>query len=257
MIDLHCHILPELDDGPGTMAEALAMAVGAVEDGIKLVVATPHQGSDLYANPADRINACLQNFRRALDKLGISLRVVAGAEVGMRPDMAGAVKAGEAMTLLDKGRYLLLEAHDAAGLADIEREAFGLRLAGVTPILAHAERLIHVQEDFEQLASLIRLGVVIQITAGSLTGALGRKAKECAVNLLRHDCVHLLATDAHSAQARPPHLREGLKAAQALLGDKQKAHDMVWRTPAAILMGRTLELPEPKPAKRKLFSLWG
>jgi protein-tyrosine phosphatase len=256
MIDLHSHILPELDDGPNSLAEALIMAKGAAADGIKVVVATPHQGNGIHVNPPARIFACLQNFRRALDRFAIPLRVVPGAEVRLRPDMAGSVKAGEAMTLLDKGRYLLLEAHAEAGLADIEQEAFGLRLAGITPILAHAERLIQVQEDFEQLASLIRIGVVIQVTAGSLTGDLGRKARECALNLLRHDCVHLLATDAHSAKTRPPRLHGGLQAAQAILGDKRKAQDMVWRTPAAILMGQTLELPEPKPVKRWKGCSW-
>lgn len=146
------------------------MARLAAEDGVRGVIATPHHADGLHRNPPDRILAGLRLFRRALRRAGLGLRVAAGAEVRLQPDVADMAARGETLLLGPGGRGLLLELPDGVRLADAARPLFQLRLRGVTPIIAHVERLREVQADVESLEPLLRMGVLTQGTAGALLG---------------------------------------------------------------------------------------
>lgn len=224
------------------MAEALDMARIAAEDGVRAVIATPHHADGLHSNPPGKILERLRAFKRALRERGLALKVAAGTELRLQPDVADMVARGGTLLLGGKGRGLLVELSHSARLGDVARTLFQLRLAGVTPILAHVERIRDVQDDVDRLAPLIRMGVLTQTTAESLLGE-GSDAERCAHRLLRRGYVHFLASDGHGARRRRPTLRRGVQAAARILGDERAALALVWDNPLRLLRGEPLLPP--------------
>lgn len=237
MIDLHCHILPGLDDGPQWLEESLAMAETAMEDGIRTVVATPHTGDGLYANPLDKVRSALSSLKEALLERGLHLDLHIGGDVHVRPDMMRAVRAGEAITVDNAGKYLLLELPSLSIPSGVREEIFQLRIHGITPIITHPERNQVIIRDPLVLEEMVSMGALAQLTAMSLTGGFGGIVREAAEYLLTRRLVHVIASDAHSAVHRPPILSRALERASSVLGDRVEAEQMVTSVPAAILAG--------------------
>lgn len=245
MIDLHTHILPGLDDGPKDLPTALKMARAAVADGIQTMVATPHCGDGVYDTTPDTVRRAVEVLTQALQAHGIHLTVLPGAEVRLGgADPVGLLKAGRLMTLNDTGRYLLVELPPLDWHPQIVDQLYRLRLAGATPVLAHAERIMPFQEHPERIAGLVRSGAAVQITAASLLGAFGPAAKKLAIRLLKHGQVHAMASDAHSVRRRPPHLSPGVQAAAQIVGPT-RAMALVDELPAVIVDGRPLPVVDP------------
>lgn len=245
MIDLHTHILPGLDDGPGELPKALKMARAAVADGIRTMVATPHCGDGAYDTAPDTVHRAVEVLNHALQQNGIRLTVLPGAEVRLGgDDPVGLLKAGRLMTLNDTGRYLLVELPPLDWHPQIVDQLYRLRLTGVTPVLAHAERIIPFQERPERIADLVHSGTAVQITAASLLGAFGPAAKKLAIRLLKHGRVHAMASDAHSVRRRPPLLSAGVQAAARIVG-RTRAMALVVELPAAMVDGRPLPVVNP------------
>lgn len=250
MIDLHCHILPGLDDGAKSMEESLSMARTALEDGIKTVVATPHTLDGLYLNPLEQVSRAVGLFREALSTQGIALEIRVGADVHLCPGMAERIEKGDAATINNAGKYLLLELPPQTVPERLRDEIFSLRLLGITPIITHPERHPVLQRDLGALRDLISLGSLAQVTAMSLTGEFGGHVMSCAEMMVRNRLVHVIATDAHSAKSRPPLLSRAVEAAEAILGSMEEARRMVTELPAAILAGDPVEAPAPAPVKK-------
>ena len=250
MIDLHCHILPGLDDGAGSVEESLAMAKMALQDGIHTVVATPHSLDGLYLNPLNTVTDAVESLRRVLDENGLKLRLCVGADAHLCPGMVERVRNGEAVTINNSGRYLLLELPPQTLPERLREEIFSLKIHGITPIITHPERHPGIQRDLRLLREMISHGALAQVTAMSVSGEFGGLVMACAEAMLEHRLVHIIASDAHSADNRPPVLSRAVEAAEEILGSREEAEWMVEGLPAAILAGDPVEVPPPAEVKK-------
>ncbi|UFJ42497.1 tyrosine protein phosphatase [Brevibacillus humidisoli] len=209
MIDLHSHILPGLDDGAQTDEEAIRMARQAVADGITQMVATPHSQDGMHENEPARIVAAVNRFARLLEQHGVGLRLHPGAEVHIHPDLADNVHQQRVLTIGDGGRFLLLELPVMQLPLYTENVLSQLAHRGITPIIAHPERCLAIQNDPDLLLRWIsKFGVVTQVTAGSLIGSMGKRLQKKTVELVKHGLVHLVASDGHNCTGRQPVLSE-------------------------------------------------
>ncbi|MHB8834331.1 MAG: tyrosine-protein phosphatase [Candidatus Methylomirabilia bacterium] len=234
MIDLHTHILPGLDHGPGDWDEALEMCRIAVADGITAIAATPHV-SEVFPNSPQRIEAAAADLRRRLADNGIPLTVHVGGDYHIRPDLAPP----NVLTLGGNGRYFLLEF--PYQILPPRADAFIKTLLdrGLLPIVTHPERTTSLQRDWRRLEPLVKAGALVQVTAGSLLGEFGPAATAAASRFLKKGWVHLLASDAHWVHERSLRLAEGCAAAARIVGESA-ARVLVDQNPGAILEGRDL-----------------
>ena len=217
-VDIHCHCLPGLDDGPATMADALAVCRLLVADGITTVVATPHQlGSYAATNGADAVRAAVAGVSAALAIEGIPLRVLPGGDVRVDDPLAQRLAEGHVLTLGDGGRFILLELpHES--LVDLSRLVADLMAAGVTPVLSHPERNGPLARRSDPVLPWLAAGMVMQVTAGSLLGQFGPGAERAGWQMIEQGLVSLIATDAHDADRRPPSMTAAIDAIAARLG---------------------------------------
>lgn len=250
MIDLHCHILPGVDDGAKSLEESLLMARRAVEDGIHTIVATPHTLNGIYINSAREVTPKVASLQETLSKKHIKLQLYVGADVHLCPHMLELIESGDAGTINNARKYILLEFPSQVVPPKVKDEIFSLKLNGITPIISHLERNPVIQHNIDILYEFIRMGALCQVTAMSITGDFGGIAMQCAERLLRHRMVHVIASDAHSSKSRPPVLSQAVEAAAEILENYDDAERMVTEVPAAILSGNMPEIPEPILAKR-------
>jgi len=244
MIDLHCHILHGLDDGPATLDESLAIARGAAADGIMAMVATPHVCNGVYCGSAAVIAQKVEALNVELGKAGIHLTIYPGAEVQLVPGLTDLLRKGEACTI-NNSRYILIELPPTFLLKTVKDEFFGLRVNGYIPILAHPERHPRVKNDLDCLMELVQMGTLCQLTAQSLTGEFGKTVQTAAEKMVESGMAHILATDSHSSKWRKPVLSKAVNRAAGLLGSREEALQMVSELPQAILADRefTVEIP--------------
>lgn len=233
MIDLHCHILPGIDDGAPDLATSLEMARIAVADGITTTACTPHIYPGMYMNDGPGIDRARAALQAELDRAGIALRLINGADVHLVPGLVPQIRTG-AVPTLHGTRYLLLEPSHTLAPPRFEESVFDLVMAGYTPIITHPERLTWVEDHYPVFLRLIEQGAWMQVTAGALTGIFGKRAKYWGERFVGEGHTHLLATDAHSTGRRRPVLSEGLEVARRLLGDAE-AQKLVLDRPQAIV----------------------
>lgn len=232
MIDIHCHILPAIDDGPTDLDAAVAMARLAVADGITTIVATPHLNNQIYDQR--EIGDRLAVLAEAVQREGLTLQLFAGADVSaMLPPPA------LRPFTLSRSRYLLVEFPHAYLPGNAREILYDFVAHGFWPIITHPERNGSVVRNPELLLDLLGDTIFVQLTAGSLTGDFGPAAEACAHHLLRRGAVHFLATDAHSSIRRPPLLSAGLAVAAEIIG-REEAMRLVTHNPAAVLADRPL-----------------
>lgn len=246
MIDLHSHILPELDDGARSPEESLELARIAAADGITTMVATPHAFNGLSHNPdtaevLDRVAALQDAIEEAIGPCPV---ILPGNEVHFTHDAVEQARAGR-VTTLNRGPYILIE-FPSMQVPLLAEDLFAKLLrAGLTPILAHPERNAELQRHPERLAAFIESGVRVQVTAMSVTGKFGSDALRAVETFLRHDLVHMIATDAHRRRGRPPVLSEARDRAAELIGS-EAARKLVEDHPRAVIEGHTFEIPDPR-----------
>lgn len=233
MIDVHLHILPGVDDGPGTMEEALALASILVQEGIHSAVATPHYNDEFPQRSAAEIQERVHNLQRELYRRSIPLRLFAGHEALIKPGLVEDIQTGRLATL-NHSHYLLLELWNSAWLPETERVIFELRAFGVVPIIAHPERYRVFQQEPERLAALLQQGVLAQLTASSLVGLQGKTARRCAEDLLKKGLIQCIASDAHGLHKRPPAISQSLQRVAQLVG-QEKMQQIIEYGPRAII----------------------
>ena len=245
MIDLHSHVLPGLDDGAQDLDEAVAICRAAAEDGIRVLAATPHVRDD-YPTTPEQMEAALAEVRAAVGEL---VRIVPGGEIdlarvdGPRAELARFALAGNP-------KYLLVETPYGGWPLDLPEKLFRLLAAGITPVLAHPERNPEVQQRPELLEPIVAGGTLVQLTAASVDGRLGSRARSSAATLLERNLAHLLASDAHAPSVRAI----GMSAAVTALGDEALAHWLTVSVPGAILENTPVP-PRPHSARprRRFF----
>lgn len=205
MIDLHFHCLPGVDDGPASWDDAVALCRAAAAEGTTRIVATPHvlRGAWANTNPLarDRLVGALN------ERLGGSPQILPGCEYYFSADVVElAKKPAGPLTGLAGGAYLLVEFGPGLVPASAEASFHELRVLGLEPVIAHPERHTAFALEPGRLAAFVARGALVQITAGSLLGDFGKKAKKASEDFLRLGLVHLVASDAHSRDRRPPRL---------------------------------------------------
>ena len=209
-VDVHCHCLPGLDDGPARLDDALELCAALVDDGVTSVVATPHQlGGYDRDNSPQRVRAAVAALADALVARGIPLEVAPGGDVRIDERLAELVAADQASTVADLRRHLLLELPFDL-YVDPLSAIQSLAERGMQAILTHPERHRYLTGQTDRIASWVEAGAAVQLTAGSLLGDFGARANDEAWRLVHAGLATIVASDAHDAAARPPCLSEAL-----------------------------------------------
>jgi len=275
MIDLHSHILHGLDDGPETMDESIQMCWISYRDGVRTIVATPHTLNGSYQNNRSTILAKVEELNALIKKSGvqsselgveypkledfyhcqsaicnlqsaIELKILPGADVHFSNEILHQLDQGEVTTVGDGKKFLILEFPFHTIPFGAEDVLFQLMARRITPIISHPERNLEITRRPKRYYEMIRMGCFGQVTAMSLTGGFGAKIKGFAEKLLKKRLIHLIASDAHSVDGRPPILSTAIKEAEKIIG-REEAQKMVTEYPKAILEGRKPYVPDPIP----------
>jgi len=241
MIDLHCHILPGVGKGPACIAESCDMARGAVAEGIRAIVATPHSTDGFYqysaAVIADRVKQLNDDFAAA----ELPVTVFPGAQVHLVPGLARRLTSGRACSINDS-RYVLVELPGTILPRQAEWDLGQLLGCGFVPLVAHPERHPFVRNNPDFLAELIESGCLCQVTARSLTGGFGIQVMNFAEKLIQNRIALVIASDAHWMPHPVIHLAEAVAKAARLLGSSVEAQKMVTDVPLAILADEDVAL---------------
>ncbi len=231
VIDLHCHVLPGIDDGPKTIEDSLALVRAAAATDVRTMVATPHV-SWRYPNDGVTIARLTDELNERLRREGIAVEIRAGAEIAMtrmeeiEPDELERLCLGE-------GSWVLLEPPFTPIVTGLERVIAVLQGEGHRVVLAHPERCPAFHRDLPMVESLVRDGVLTSVTAGSLVGRFGGEVRRFARRLFEQGLVHNVASDAHDAVKRPP----GIAAELAEAGLEALGDWLTREVPSAILIG--------------------
>ena len=253
MIDLHCHLLPGIDDGPADIQGSVALAEASFWEGVTVIAATPHARDDHPGVVAAQLETRCDRVRQELARYEVPVEVVSGAEV----DLAWALAASEedltAVTYGGRGTDVLVETPYGLlppGFEERLQDIFASR--GIRVLLAHPERNRVFQRDPGRLARILDRGIMAQITADALVQGRRTSSGRLAHSMLAEGVAHVIASDAHR-----PELRASLADAVGAVprADRERARWMVEDAPAAILAGDPL--PSPPPARRVLRKRFG
>jgi protein-tyrosine phosphatase len=269
MIDLHSHILYGLDDGPETMDESIQMCWISYRDGVRTIIASPHTLNGEYQNDRSTILAKVKELNEALAQCGLrnsefgiehhqselsshsalgtphsALEILPGADVHFSNEILHQLDQGEVMTVGDGKKFLILEFPFHTISFRAEDVLFQLMARGITPIISHPERNLEIARKPARYYEMIRMGCLGQVTAISLTGGFGPEIRGFVEKLLKKRLIHLIASDAHNVNGRPPGLTHAVREAEKIVG-REEARKMVNEYPRAILKGTKPHVPEP------------
>ena len=251
MIDLHCHVLPGLDDGARLLEETLDMARSAPANNIDTIVATPHTLNGFFVNTWENVVSLTSTVQKAIDAEDIAITLYPAMEAQVCPELFDALENGQAATINDNSRYMLLEFPPFSMPPGSMEFVFKLKLQGITPVIAHPERNLILQNDLKQLYDLVKMGALCQLTALSVTGYLGPSVQKSSEQMIKTGLAHVIATDAHSNDERITALASAVDMAAEILQDYSRAEKMVTTTPAAIIAGEDVDVDEPVLDKKK------
>ncbi len=236
MIDIHCHILPAIDDGPEKIEESIAMAGIAAADGIRTIVASPHFSYGEKPGLGE-IETAVSELRRRLEEAGVPVGLVRGADVRLTYELLEGIDKGD-LPAINGSRYFLLELPEIIP-PNLDNFLHSARLSGYVPIITHPERNYSFLSSPRKVDGLKDAGVLIQITAMSITGEFGMKIRGLSEALLKKGCVDFVATDAHGVEGRKPVLSKAYRLVSHLLGEKETARIFL-ENPAAVLEDREI-----------------
>lgn len=251
MVDIHCHILPALDDGAVEEAVAVEMARMAAADGITHVVATPHSNYRFRFDP--ELN---RQKRDALQEvIGETPRLLLGCDFHLSYENLEDVRLHSSRYTVNGKQYLLVEFADIAIPPNMDQIFFDLLAHKLAPIITHPERNPLLSQNAELIRQWIEAGCSVQVTAGSFLGRFGKRARDAAWSLLRHGMVHIIASDAHNTTSRPLLLSKAREAIRADQGE-EVAEAVSESNPRAVIEGRSLPWqPDPQQFRsRSWFS---
>jgi protein-tyrosine phosphatase len=247
MVDIHCHILPGMDDGAETMEQAVEMAEMAIADGITHVVGTPHANAEYPFDPA----IIRQRRDELQERIGNRLTLATGCDFHLSFENIQDLRADPAKYTINQKNYLLVEFADFSIPPGTDDTLHQLLLLGVSPIITHPERNRLIRAKPEMLRQWLRQGCYVQITAQSLLGGFGESAQKQAEQWLEQDMVHFFASDGHNTAKRPPRLRQAFEAVAEKRGE-EVARALFFDNPLAALEGRPLPYePEPPEASTR------
>jgi protein-tyrosine phosphatase len=239
--DLHCHLLPNWDDGSRSLEESFQMASRAAAHGVKQIVVTPHVGRAFggrQEKAAHKIPSVVADLERKIHDRGIAVNLVSGAEIVLSlPNLEERLQCEPWLTIGGQGRYILAESPFDTWPKNAEQLLFRLSLLGITPIIAHPERLVDVQQNIDVMRRLVERGALLQVTAQSVFGSNHRRA-QCCQKLLGAGLVALVASDAHNAKGLWP--SEITTPLRELIGE-EATHKILVKTPLSIIAGEPVK----------------
>jgi protein-tyrosine phosphatase len=253
MVDVHCHILPGVDDGAADIQESLAMVQSAINDGVTHIVATPHSSAE-YRFDYDRVRQLHGQLQRLV---GDRLVLATGCDFHLNIENLEALRRDARRFCLNQRNYLLVEFSDYAIPPNTAHTLHDMQLMGLHPIITHPERNQIIEATPGMLASWIRLGCYGQVTAASITGTFGPKAKAAALRWIDQGLIHFVASDAHNTRGRPLKLQAAYDVVREKFGDI-RARALFSDNPFAAFEGRELPYipeitPDEKPKGKKRF----
>lgn len=233
-----------MDDGASTLEASVAMAKMAAADGITHIVCSPHSNGQYFYDPPI-INAKIAELQERLDRDSIGVKLGRGCDFHMSYENIQEAKVDPTKFSINGLGYLLVEVPDYGLPRGLTEIFYQLQLAGLTPILTHPERNPTLQNDQDRIAEWLQRGVLVQVTAGSVLGRMGKHAERMAHELLENRWVHFLATDAHNTTSRAPKMREALELVATKYGPDY-AHLLCVSNPLAVFMGKPMP-PQLEP----------
>lgn len=252
-VDIHCHMLPGIDDGADDWDQSLAMAKMAYVDGIQSIVVTPHQLGTYGRNTGEVIRELTDEFQRLLQQHDIPLEVRPGADVRIEDEMMRLLSTGEVLSLGDHRKHVLLELpHEL--YFPLEPVLESLSAAGMQGILSHPERNHGLLRQRGLIPPLVEYGCLMQVTAGSLLGSFGSGSQEFSEWMVREGLVHFIATDAHGIRSRRPRMAKAAERVRQL-ADDEMARLICTTNPACVFDGQPVEV-NVQPKKRSGFGSW-
>ncbi|MFB6804689.1 tyrosine-protein phosphatase [Peribacillus butanolivorans] len=253
MIDLHCHILPGVDDGSPDMLESLAMAKKAVEAGITHLFATPHHLNERYVNVKDNIIDRVFELNECLQQENIPLSVHPGQELRIHRELFVSLEKGEVLTLDNTDKYLLLELPSGDVPTYTQELIYELLLKGITPIIVHPERNKELIENHNLLFKLVQEGALTQLTSGSIIGLFGKNVKSFSKKIMEHNLAHFIATDAHNIGSRGFTLQEAYETIAKTYGIERTFYFK--ENAEQLIKGQSPSIEKPVPFKKKIFGI--
>jgi protein-tyrosine phosphatase len=241
MVDIHCHILPGLDDGAKTMDESVQMAEIAISEGITHVIATPHSNAE-YAFRPDLVRELRNELQARVEG---RLRILTGCDFHLSIENLREIQINSIKYTLNQQNYLLVEFADFAIPPNTDDTLHSLQLLGLNLIITHPERNGLIRHQPEKLWRWLRQGCYVQVTAQSLLGRFGKETAKIVMQWLENERVHFIASDAHGVASRPLKLRESYQLVAKRFGE-ERAQALFTDNPMAALEGKPLPYqPEP------------
>lgn len=225
MIDLHSHILPGVDDGAQTLEDSLEMARKAISQGITHLMCTPHHNNGKYNNPADKIIREVANLQEELDKRGLDLTLLEGQEVRLTELLLTAIQRDEILFTDLDNTYLLIEFPTNEVPIYAEQVFYQLLSRGQVPVIVHPERNAVFREEPNRLVSFLEMGTLTQLTAPSIVGIFGNDIQQTARQMLEHNMLYMVASDAHNLRHRTFLMKEAYKEIEKI-GGKEMVESM-------------------------------
>ena len=252
MIDIHCHILPGVDDGPTKMKETLSMLAIARKSGVETIIATPHLLRGVNDEKIALCNELVKVLPRIASDAGIKIQVKSGFECYISPEFAEENINLTDLTLNNNGKYILIEL-PMNGVPLFTKDVFAnIKNMGITPIIAHPERNMAISQNPNILCDFISDGCIAQLNAGSIIGHYGREIRQTAKILLSHRLIHVLASDMHSASS--PMMKHALSAVGSIVGFDETLQ-ISEKIPYNILVGEDFDRADPIPYEPKKRSI--
>lgn len=208
MIDLHCHILPQLDDGPDTLIESLMMAEEAAAQGISRILCTPHHNIGKYWNPKNKVIMAVAEFQKILDENKILITLYEGQEIRISGNLYDQVQKNLLLFIDEGNKYLLIEFPTETIPVYTKKLFMNLINHGIRPIIVHPERNEYFANHLDQLADLTEIGALSQMTAPSYLGNFGSQVKLNAQKMIELGLIQLIGSDGHSINHRKVRLAE-------------------------------------------------
>ena len=249
MIDIHCHILPEVDDGSRSLNESIEMAMIAKEQGITKIVNTSHYHPDFRYKKGEELLKELEDFNNVLKENMIDIEVVIGNEIYYTKDLIKEIDELDFYTL-NNSRYILIELPPTNFPKDLCNIVYELKEKNYIPVFAHVERYREVQENPELIYEVINAGAIIQVNSHSILGKSGKELQKVCNTLLNRNMVHVVGTDAHSSKRRTPIFLDAYKYVSEKYS-KEMADDLFIKNNNAIINNEALNLPKPYKEKKK------
>lgn len=253
MVDLHCHLLPFVDDGPASVEQALRLAEQAANEGVTRIIATPHLFHPQFETTDVDVRLTASELNVLLKQRNIPITVYPGHEVRLTGELIEEVKTGVALSLADS-RYLLVE-FPSTGIPSYARQVFAELISdGYIPVIAHPEKNKAIIQNPALLFDLISNGAISQVTCASLIGKYGKDVQRFAVALLESGLAHLVASDAHHVEKRPFYWSECRKfLAQELEG---WLYDEIYENNEAVLLNQLVAINPPSPVEKNWKGQW-